>query len=84
MGNRPYQWHAIIDVRPSWLVENLARVRVHEIPNQVIGVHHNNVVVVQSTPLQYLISVIHIRLMPAGDQSQHLHVQDMMEDEIQS
>lgn len=52
-----YQWDAIIDIWTPRLVENLAWVRVHEVASQVIGVHDYNVLIIQASSFQHLISL---------------------------
>ncbi len=50
-----YLWKPFIHVRASWLVEQLARVRVLEVVCDVVVDHDDNVVIRNAAPVQHLV-----------------------------
>jgi len=50
-----YLWKPFIHVRASWLVEQLARVRVLEVVCDVVVDHDNNVVIRNAASVQHLV-----------------------------
>lgn len=54
-GGFAYQRHAFVDVRAARLVVDLAWVGVHEVAREIVGVEHDDVIVVQASALQHLV-----------------------------